>query len=162
MAGKNYLSGEFNTTLLPDFAFEEEANFEAMKKAIETQNIDIVEMTNIDTLNDLIRFELFHTIKDKLVIKKCKFCGRYFIPRGRSDMEYCNRIKFGETKRCNEIGAFRNRAKLINKETAHRLYVEALKRMSKRSKTGGISDDEYRDWGSQAITFGPACGIRPR
>ena len=157
LSGKNYLSGEFATTLVPDTVFEEDMDFDAIREAIKTKNIDIVEMTNIDTLNDLIRFELFHTIKDKLVIKKCKFCGGYFIPRGRSDMEYCNRIKFGETKRCNEIGAFRNRAKIVNKETAHRLYVEALKRMSKRSKTGGISDDKYREWGIMAIEMRDKC-----
>lgn len=160
LSGKNYLSGEFTTTLAPDTVFGENMDFEAIKKAIETKNVDIVEMTNIDTLNDLIRFELFHTIKDKLTIKKCGFCGCYFIPRGRSDMEYCNRIKFGETKRCNEIGAFRKRAKLVNNETAHRLYVEALKRMSKRSKTGGISDEEYRDWGSRAIEMRDKCLIK--
>ena len=157
LGGKNYLAGEFNTTLLPDFAFEEDANFKAIKKVIEAKNINIVEMTNINTLNDLIRFELFHTIKDKLTIKKCGFCGGYFIPRGRSDMEYCNRIKFGEEKRCNEIGAFRKRAKLVENTPAHKLYVAALKRMSKRRNTGGISEDEYRAWSFPAIEMRDKC-----
>ena len=157
LVGKNYLSGEFNTKLLPDFAFEEEVNVNAMKKAIETQNIDIVEMTTIDTLNDLIRFELFHTIKDKLTIKKCGFCGGYFIPRGRSDIEYCNRIKFGENKRCYEIGAFRKRAEFVKDKPAHKLYIAALKRMSKRRNTGGISEDEYRAWSMPAIEMRDKC-----
>lgn len=157
LSGKNYLSGEFTTTLLPDFAFEEETDFKSVKKAIETKNIDIVEMSNIDTLSDLIRFELFHAIKDKLMIRKCGFCGGYFIPRGRSDMEYCNRIKFGEIKRCNEIGAFRKREKLIKAKPAHQLYIAALKRMSKRRNTGGISKDEYQSWSHPAIEMRDKC-----
>jgi hypothetical protein len=156
-SGKNYLSGEFTTTLLPDFAFEEDAGIAAIKKAIETEKVDIVEMTNIDTLNDLIRFELFHTIKENLTIKKCGFCGGYFIPRGRSDIEYCNRIKFGEKKRCSEIGAFRKRENLLKDEPVHKKHNAAVKRMNKRKHTGWISDDEYSAWSKQAIKMRDEC-----
>ena len=157
LGGKNYLSGEFTTTLLPDFEFEEDASVDTIKKAIETEKVDIVEMTNIDTLNDLIRFELFHTIKENLTIKKCGFCGSYFIPRGRSDIEYCNRIKFGEKKRCSEIGAFRKREKLIKDEPVHKKHNAAVKRMNKRKHTGWISDNEYNEWSKQATEMRDEC-----
>ena len=156
-SGKNYLSGEFTTALLPDFAFEEDAGIDAIQKAIETEKVDIVEMTNIETLNDLIRFELFHTIKENLTIKKCGFCGGYFIPRGRSDIEYCNRIKFGEKKRCSEIGTFRKREKLLKDEPVHKKHNAAVKRMNKRKHTGWISDDEYSEWSKQAIKIRDEC-----
>jgi len=99
LGGKNYLSGEFTTTLYPDYAFDETADETEIKSAIVKNKVDVVEMVNIDTLGDLIRFELFNTIKNKLTIKRCGYCGGYFIPRGRTDMEYCNRIILGEKKR---------------------------------------------------------------
>ena len=62
LGGKNYLSGEFTTTLYPDYAFDENADEMKIKSAIVRNNVDVVEMVNIDTLSDLIRFELFNTI----------------------------------------------------------------------------------------------------
>ena len=157
LGGKNYLSGEFTTALLPDCEFEEDASVDTIKKTIETEKVDIVEMTNIDTLNDLIRFELFHTIKENLTIKRCGFCGGYFIPNGRSDIEYCTRIKFGEKKRCSEIGAFRKREKLLKEEPIHKKHNAAVKRMNKRKHTGWISDNEYSAWSKQAIKMRDEC-----
>jgi hypothetical protein len=158
LSGKNYLSGEFTTTLYPDYAFDENADETEIKSAIVRNKVDVVEMVNIDTLSDLIRFELFNTIKNKLTIKRCGYCGGYFIPRGRTDMEYCNRIILGEKKRCNEIGAFRKRATLVKTDPVFIAYIAAVKRMSKRKNaTNGLSEKKYQDWSWQAVDKRDKC-----
>ena len=158
LSGKNYLSGEFTTTLYPDYAFDKNVDETEIKSAIVKNKVDVVEMVNIDTLSDLIRFELFNTIKNKLTIKRCGYCGGYFTPRGRTDMEYCNRIIPGEKKRCNEIGAFRKRATLVKTDPIYIAYISAVKRMSKRKNaTSGLSEKKYQDWAWQAVDKRDKC-----
>ena len=76
-----------------------------LKDFILQNNIDIVQMYNITTVDDLIRFELLSLVDNDVNIKKCKHCGNFFVPIGRLDTIYCNRINKGEAKPCNEIGA---------------------------------------------------------
>ena len=76
-----------------------------LKDFILQNNIDIVQMYNINTVDDLIRFELLSLVDNETNIKKCKHCGHFFVPIGRPDTIYCNRINKGEGKPCNEIGA---------------------------------------------------------
>ena len=66
LSGKNYLSGEFTTTLYPDYAFDKNADETEIKSAIVRNKVDVVEMVNIDTLSNLIRFELYNTIKKQI------------------------------------------------------------------------------------------------
>ena len=158
LGGKNYLSGEFTTILCPDYAFDKNASETEIKTAITKNNVDVVEMVNINTLSDLIHFELFNTIKNKLTIKRCSYCGGYFIPRGRADMEYCNRIIPGEKKRCNEIGAFRKRATLVKTDPVYLAHTAAVKRMSKRKNSpGGLTEKKYQDWAWQATNMRDKC-----
>jgi hypothetical protein len=148
--GRNYLTGTFKTTVTPDYAFDEDADMDDMKATLKQGNVDIVEMTDIDTLDDLIRFELFHTLRANQPIKKCKYCGEYFIPHGRTDTEYCNRIKWGETKRCSEIGAVRN---YWDSKTGDPVYTEfqrAYKRNHSRVKYKTMTQQEFYDWSEEA------------
>ena len=106
--GKNYLSGEFRTTLAPDYFPMPEGDFDRIKSTLLNNKVDIVEVAEIKKLDDLLSFELFHTLKSNLIIRRCKHCGEFFIVRGRIDIEYCDRIKPGETKPCSIIGASRS------------------------------------------------------
>ena len=42
---------------------------------------------------------------DKFEIKKCKNCGKYFVPEKRTDELYCNNI-YEDGRTCKEIGSF--------------------------------------------------------
>lgn len=105
-----------------------------IRGALKHWRADIAEMTDIDTLYDLIRFELFHTLRENQPIKKCKYCGEYFIPHGRMDTEYCNRIKWGETKRCSEMGAIRNYWSGKTDDPVYKEFQKACKRNHSRVK----------------------------
>lgn len=42
-------------------------------------------------------------IENGYTIKKCKLCGRYFVPIGNNNIEYCSRIREGK-QTCRDIG----------------------------------------------------------
>lgn len=74
-----------------------------------------------------IFFELLHSTD--YVVKKCKNCGKYFIPQNRSDEIYCDRISpQDENKSCKEYGAQATyKEKLQNDETLklyRRIYMQ--------------------------------------
>lgn len=84
-------------------------------------------MYNINTVDNLIRFELLSLVDRDVNIKKCKRCGHFFVPIGRPDTIYCNRIDKGETKPCNEVGA-----------------MEALKDKRRNNPVSQACDSVYR------------------
>jgi len=157
ISGKNYLSGTFKTMLSPDFAFDESDDMDAIKSSLMSNKVDIVEMVNIDTFSDLIRFDIYNIVKSGLHFKRCRYCGEYFIPRGRTDIEYCNRIKKGEKKRCSEIGAFRVRNVKLKEDPIHKAYIQAYHRMDSRKRQGSLSQEKFQDWNWQALDRRDKC-----
>jgi len=109
-----------------------------------------IEVATIETLDNLFFFDLYNTIKGRLLIKKCKNCGRFFVPRGRTDIEYCNHIAKGETKSCAQIGAVR---KFKEKQENNKILAEfqkAYKRNHAKIKAGKWTEQEFVDWSNQA------------
>ena len=100
--------------------------------------------------DDLIALELFHTVTEKLPIKKCRCCGEYFVPSGRSDSEYCSRISLGENKRCAQIGAMRTFKGKYAENPIYAEYNRAYKRNHSRLRNGKLYDEEFRDWSAAA------------
>lgn len=149
--GRNYLSGEFKTTLAPDYSLiSKETDIEKIKTALLENKVDVVEMVEINNLDDLFNFELYHTLKADLQLRKCKYCGEYFIVRGRIDIEYCNRTKEGETKPCSLIGATRS---YWNSKTDDPVYAEfqkAYKRNHSRQRVGRMTQNEFYEWSEEA------------
>lgn len=122
-----------------------------LQKAISADNAQVFEMYQFGNLDELLGFELMQTALHKCNVKRCAYCGGWFVPEGRTDSKYCNRIASGESQPCCEIGAFRNHTKRINDEPAYKAYIAAVKRMSKRKRQpGGLTEAQYRDWAWQA------------
>ena len=111
-----------------------------------TDVADVYEVATIETIDDLIFFDIYNTIKMKYLIKKCKNCGRFFVPRGRADIEYCNRTPKGETKSCSQIGAVR---KFQEKQENNQVFAEfqkAYKRNHAKIKAGKLTEKEFNEW----------------
>jgi hypothetical protein len=87
-----------------------------------TKPPEIVELYEIDTIKDLLRFEFVKMIEHDIFIKKCKNCERFFIPMRRVDAEYCNRIWGDTQRRCNEIGAMIRYEKKVAKNPVWEAY----------------------------------------
>lgn len=148
---RNYLSGEFQTTLSPNYPLKSDENdMKTIKSTLIQNKVDIVEMVTINSLDDLLSYELYHTLKADLQLRKCKFCGEYFIVRGRIDIEYCDRVKEGETKPCSLIGATRS---YWGSKTDNPIYVEfqkAYKRNHSRQRIGKMTQTEFYEWSEEA------------
>ena len=146
---RNYLSGKFQTSLAPDI-LPIPKGINKIKSALLEKKADVVEMVNIETIDNLIGYELFHMLKQDLVIRKCKYCDEYFIVRGRSDTEYCDRIKKGESKPCNIVGAIKIYWDGKKDDSIHNEFQKAYKRNHSRRRTGTMSASDFFHWSEDA------------
>lgn len=83
--------------LLFDLAEEKkENNIEILKKYvldnIKNNGTIYCKIYEINSLEDILNIYLSLFIENKLIINKCKNCGKYFIPTKRSDEKYCDNI----------------------------------------------------------------------
>ena len=149
--GRNYLSGEFKMMLKPNVsAMPQEYDLDKMKSALLESKADIVEMVEIKNLDDLLSFELYHTLKADLLIRQCKHCGEFFIVRGRIDTEYCDSVKYEETKPCSVIGATRSYWESKEGDDIYTEFQKAYKRNHSRQRVGKMTQLEFYEWSEEA------------
>lgn len=133
---------------------------DALQQAILQDDAQVFEMYEFVNLDELLGFELTQMALHKCNVRQCAYCGGWFIPEGRADSKYCNRISVGEAKPCCEIGAFRKRAELVKTNPIFIAYTAAVKRMSKRKhQSGGLTNAQYQDWAWQAEEKRDQCLI---
>lgn len=125
-------------------------SIEQLKAILEDNAIDVVQMYVINDLDDLIRFELLNIITNELVLKKCKYCGHYFVPYGRSDMEYCSRVYSGENKPCDQIGAMKLYQAKKQDDPVEMAFKRAYRRMNSKARRKIITQSEFYNWSEQA------------
>ena len=149
----SYLDTHFTTHLLMDHFVTELLDLSSFlqKKTSAQPEYEtapsVHEVYDIENINDWFRFELISLVRDNIPYKKCRTCGKFFIPAGRSDREYCSRFNPKYGKPCREIGAtltFENRHK---DDRIHRAYTQAYRRMDSRKRTKYISRAEFAEWG---------------
>lgn len=70
---------------------------------------------------------------DKFEIKKCKNCGKYFVPEKRTDELYCNNI-YEDGRTCKEIGSFKVKQKMINDDDVLRTYRNVYQKLLLRTR----------------------------
>ena len=147
---KSGLNRSFNMHIASEFDFSMNANLGTVKASLIDNPSTILAEYEINSPDDLIALELFHTVKGELPIKKCRCCGEYFVPAGRSDSEYCSRISLGENKRCAQIGAMRTFKDKYAENPIYAEYNRAYKRNHSRLRNGKLYDEEFRDWSAAA------------
>lgn len=77
----------------------------------------------------LLIFDLAHCINKEIQIVKCKNCGNYFVPEGRSDAIYCSYpIRDNIDKTCKDVGAQVTRANKEKNDVATREYRKVYMR----------------------------------
>ena len=154
----NFLSGRllgaghnhtFHSELVPvDLSIFEET---------EQENIKVFELYEINSVDEYIRFELLNSVKNDIVIKKCKNCGQYFIPFGRSDTEYCDRQAPGSKKSCNQIGPMQKYKAKISGNEIYIAYNKAYRRNNSRVRNKKMSQSDFFEWSEQARNKRDEC-----
>lgn len=122
----------------------------------------------------LILFEAAHAMDANTKFVKCKNCGNYFVPVGRSDSVYCGYpAPQDETKECRDVGANATRARKMKNDVLtqeyRRLYMrlkmaikrhpddtalqerfqeltEGMKVRKEQKEEGAISVDDILEW----------------
>jgi hypothetical protein len=156
----DYLSASFSSSINTDYDMRNllaEEKSGKLINAIKKQNIKFTEMYDFDSVEEMLCFEMVQAALAEVKVKRCEHCGKYFIPSGRADSVYCDRIMPGETEPCKKIGAGRKRDEKVNATPAAKLYTAALKRMSKRKASGSLSKKEFRKWNLEATQKRDDC-----
>ena len=117
---------------------------ELLARAIchETDHLDghlyVEKVTEIDNIDDQIKFELLTIIENNFVINKCENCGKLFIPitssnnknqKARTDQKYCDSIYLDTGKTCKEIGAMNKRKEKVKNNPILKEFNKEYKRM---------------------------------
>lgn len=99
--------------------------------------------------NDIIQtfiIELFEMTEiESTAIKKCKNCGRFFVPDNRVDELYCNSI-YENNKTCKEVGPFRTKQKLMQANDDLRIYRNVYQKLLLRTRRNPNDDQYERDF----------------
>ena len=122
-----------------------------------TKPPEIVELYEIDTIKDLLRFEFIKMIEHDIFIKKCKNCDRFFIPRRRADTDYCDRL-FGETgRKCSEVGATLRYEKKVAENPILEAHKKAYRRFNSRTRVKKMTQSEFMAWADEAAKKRDEC-----
>ena len=99
-------------------------------------------------------FLLQHLLESKIRIRKCHFCGRYFVPRTKHKTLYCDRVvRNGKT--CKEIAPYLKRKEKIAANKVLSLFEHAKDTMVHRfDRTDTVKEqsvvdmtyEQYTDW----------------
>ena len=127
------------------------SNFETrIDKVIEDANV-YANLTVLNTIDDMMRYELIQIILRNVKYKRCQSCGKLFLPVRRKNALYCNRIMPGQKRPCSEVGA---NLVAVEKRNAHpvlRIYRQAYNRMYKRAQEEYMSWSDFHKWNEQAV-----------
>ena len=78
--------------------------------------------------------ELFElTSIENIEIKKCKNCGKLFVPENRSDELYCSNI-YENNKTCKEAGPFKVKQKLMEENNDLKVYRNVYQKLLLRTR----------------------------
>ena len=85
--------------------------------------------------------ELFElTMVDNIEIKRCKNCGKLFVPENRSDELYCSNI-FENERTCKEVGPFRFKQKLMEENNDLKVYRNVYQKLLLRTRRNPLNED---------------------
>lgn len=110
-------------------------------------------------IGSILAIEFKEFISDKHhTIKKCKNCGKYFIPENLRDIKYCNNI-FRDNKTCKQLGKdityknslkndklldmYRKRYLSLASSVSHYGTEKAIERFAKYKKDGAVMKKKY-------------------
>jgi hypothetical protein len=110
----------------------------------------LIEVYTVNNIEEALYISFLKMVYNKVQVKKCACCHRYFILTGRSDTEYCNRIAPNSTKTCSEIGAIKKYHEKANKDPIKREYQKMYKRIHSWVKLKKITQNQFLDWSDRS------------
>ncbi len=113
--------------------------------SLQSYDDEILPVFEVKTKEDLFLLELTAAFSAGRPLKKCEHCGKYFIPAGRTDAVYCDRV--GEDGySCKKIGAHRLYRKQSRENDVKAMYDKITKHNRYLKNSGKISERDYDRW----------------
>ena len=114
--------------------------------------------TEYSSLGSFLYTELMTCLQEGRVPRCCANCGRFFMPRGGYDVEYCDNPAPGETdKTCKEVGARNTFARRVKDSPALQIFQRAYKTHHARIRSGHMTKESFAIWSARAMDLRDAC-----
>ena len=124
---------------------------------LKQEDVQIYEAYEVNNFADMIYLELYQMILNNIAVKKCEWCGKYFVLKGDYGTKYCSRIPRGKKQTCQHLGSTRDFNARVKKSDASVEYGKAYKRMHARIKYGMQTKVEFKKWNMTAIAQTQLC-----
>ncbi len=129
---------------------DEPGNINGLAEYVKENDVDLLDVQEIVSFDELMRFEMLRLVESDTVISKCENCGNLFIPRGRKDMLFCNVIVPELGKTCAEVGAHRKYNEKVKVDAVFNAFNKAYKRNNSRVRNKKMTVPEFSIWSEQA------------
>ncbi len=148
---REFLDGNTNTfslinEIIPtsmELGYKIIPNLNAKEKTYYFQ--EIFKLSDLDTF---MKYDVLKIIERSIPINKCDNCGKYFIPKNKSNEKYCDNI-FKDNKTCKMISYNMK----LEKDEVEKIYRKAYKTQNaKKQRNHHIWDieDKFKNWVKKA------------
>lgn len=110
----------------------------------------LVDVSLCTSLHDFLVFELHELLSSDIEVKRCKNCGKLFIPSGKYNTDCCDRIPKGEKYSCKKIMAQKRRKQKLSSDPIAKEYDRAYKRNYARVTNHKMTAEDFRLWTEEA------------
>lgn len=115
------------------------------KVAATTESYEIYE---INSLRQLLYLEVWSMVQNKVKIRKCRHCGKYFVAATRR-IVYCDRVDESGI-RCSAVGYQESFQKKLEDDKPLQIYNRAYKTHHARVRKGTMTKDAFQLWCNEA------------
>ena len=126
-------------------------DFQPMKISFEfVRGKQLTEVLYPQSMYDLIDFSLRECVQQRIAMRTCKNCGRYFALTVHGSTEYCSRVFDGRGRTCKEVGAMRQYVQSHAQDELLKIYRREYKRRFAWIRAGKISQEAFSAWSKEA------------
>ena len=126
-------------------------NFQPMKISFEfVDEKQFAEVLYPQNMYDLIDFSLRKCVQEKIMMRTCKNCGKYFVRTVHGSTEYCSRVFDSRGRTCKEVGAMRQCLQSHAQDELLKIYRREYKRRFAWIRAGKISQADFSAWSKEA------------
>ena len=115
------------------------------QRIVSTANINSSYFIECADIIQALLIELLEIAKLNIEIKKCRNCGKFFVPDNISDEIYCSNI-YENGKTCKEIGHFKVQQKLIQENDDLRIYRNVYQKLLLRTRRNPTNTKYAREF----------------
>ena len=103
-----------------------------------------------ESIYDLIDFSLRECVRQRIAMRTCKNCGKYFALTVHGSTEYCSRVFDARGRTCKEVGAMRQYVQNHAQDELLKIYRREYKRRFAWIRAGKISQEAFSAWSKEA------------